>query len=194
MAIPLKGDRSAFDVAGYATLHASDLLAVAPTVHNPTPGATGTVPVSDGAKWVAALPDAAKVTYTPAVATDWDSDADPGATDDALDQLAERVDDLEAITINVIVNLTVAHTPYTVLAVDDTLRCNAVGGAITVNLPAATGSGRILNIKKIDASAYVVTVDGSGGETIDGATTKEIGSQYDNLQIQDAAAGIWDIL
>ena len=40
--------------------------------------------------------DAADMTYTPAVATDWDDDADPGGADDALDQLAERVDDLEA--------------------------------------------------------------------------------------------------
>jgi len=39
--------------------------------------------------------DASVVTYTPAVATDWDSDADPGDVDNALDQLAERVDDLE---------------------------------------------------------------------------------------------------
>lgn len=39
--------------------------------------------------------DAANVTYTPTVATDWDSDADPGDVDNALDQLAERVDDLE---------------------------------------------------------------------------------------------------
>ena len=40
--------------------------------------------------------DAANVTYTPAVATDWDGDADPGNLDDAVDQLAERTDDLEA--------------------------------------------------------------------------------------------------
>jgi len=40
--------------------------------------------------------DAADITYTPAVAADWDSDVDPGDVDDALDQLAERVDDLEA--------------------------------------------------------------------------------------------------
>lgn len=39
--------------------------------------------------------DASAVSYTPAVLTDWDGDADPGDTDDALDQLAERVDDLE---------------------------------------------------------------------------------------------------
>jgi hypothetical protein len=39
--------------------------------------------------------DASAITYTPAVLTDWDGDADPGELDDALDQLAERVDDLE---------------------------------------------------------------------------------------------------
>ena len=44
----------------------------------------------------AGSPDASTVTYTPAVATDWNTDADPGDVDNALDQLAERVDDLEA--------------------------------------------------------------------------------------------------
>jgi hypothetical protein len=44
-------------------------------------------------------PDARDVTYTPAVAADWDSDADPGNADNALDQLAERVDDLEGATL-----------------------------------------------------------------------------------------------
>lgn len=39
--------------------------------------------------------DAVSVSYTPAVATDWDGDADPGDVSDALNQLAERVDDLE---------------------------------------------------------------------------------------------------
>lgn len=39
--------------------------------------------------------DASDITYTPAVDTDWDSDTDPGDLDDAVDQLAERVDDLE---------------------------------------------------------------------------------------------------
>lgn len=39
--------------------------------------------------------DAADVTYTPAVLTDWNGDADPGNADAALDQLAERVDDNE---------------------------------------------------------------------------------------------------
>lgn len=39
--------------------------------------------------------DASDLTYTPAVLTDWNGDADPGGADDALDQLAARADDLE---------------------------------------------------------------------------------------------------
>lgn len=39
--------------------------------------------------------DASAVTYTPTTAADWDGSADPGNVDGALDQLAERVTDLE---------------------------------------------------------------------------------------------------
>jgi len=52
-------------------------------------------------EWVADPPpaggvvDAADVTYTPTTAADWDGGADPGNADDAFDQLAERVKDIE---------------------------------------------------------------------------------------------------
>ena len=64
-----------------------------------TDGHVLTADGSGGAAWEAppagGAVDADDVTYTPTTATDWDSDADPGSTMDALDQLAERVDDLE---------------------------------------------------------------------------------------------------
>jgi len=44
---------------------------------------------------IGTLPNADQVAYTPAVLADWDGAADPGNTDDALDQIAERVTDLE---------------------------------------------------------------------------------------------------
>lgn len=67
----------AFGASGYGgTAMYIDYIAVGPS-------AGGTV-------------DAADVTYTPTTATDWDGSADPGDVDNALDQLAERVDDLEA--------------------------------------------------------------------------------------------------
>ncbi len=40
--------------------------------------------------------DASGVSYTPADNTDWNSDTDPGNVDDALDQLAARLNDTEA--------------------------------------------------------------------------------------------------
>lgn len=40
--------------------------------------------------------DASGIGYTPAVPADWDGGTDPGEANDALDQLAERVTDLEA--------------------------------------------------------------------------------------------------
>lgn len=66
----------AFGASGYGgTAMYIDYIAVGPS-------AGGTV-------------DAGDVTYTPTTATDWDGDADPGDLDDALDQLAERVTDVE---------------------------------------------------------------------------------------------------
>lgn len=70
-------------------------------------------------------------------------------------------------------------TTYNATATDDYILANAAGGAFSVNLPAATSStGLVLTIKKIDASANAVTIDGNSSETIDGATTKALSSQY----------------
>lgn len=68
--------------------------------------------------------------------------------------------------------------------------CNK-GTAMTVNLLAATGSGRHLSIKSIGAGA--VTVDAASSETIDGETTQTVG-QWDALAIVDYASGAWGII
>ena len=86
-----------------------------------------------------------------------------------------------------------ADTPYTLVSECGYLRCNAVGGNMTVNLPAATGNGRLVTIKKIDASANTVTIDGSGTETIDGALTYVLTAQWHVVQFIDAASGKWEI-
>lgn len=52
---PVLGSRGAHDVTD-PTLHASDLEAEAPVVHNPTPGADGTIPLSNGTYWEAVYP------------------------------------------------------------------------------------------------------------------------------------------
>lgn len=66
---------------------------------------------------------------------------------------------------------------------DEILLCDAAGGAFTETLPAAQAmSGRELTIKRTSASNNV-TVDGNASETIDGATTKVLTTQYAFIRI-----------
>jgi hypothetical protein len=53
------------------------------------------------------------------------------------------------------------------------IQVNATSGAVTINLPGAAtaGNGQMITVKKNDASANAVILDGNRGETIDGATT-----------------------
>lgn len=71
------------------------------------------------------------------------------------------------------------------LNVDDSIiLADASGGAYTVDLPAAANyTNKKFLIKKTDSSANAVTVDGNGSETIDGATTVALASQYDFIEI-----------
>lgn len=73
-----------------------------------------------------------------------------------------------------------------------TVRANAAAAGFTVTLPSAPGALQLVNVKKIDATANVVTISG-GAINIDGAATKTITAQYVNVQIQFNGA-TWDIL
>lgn len=83
---------------------------------------------------------------------------------------------------------------YTASWHDETLLVDATGGAVTVTLPAAASNkGLRLVVKKIDASANAVTVDGNSSETIDGAATVSTTTQYDVWRLHcDGAA--WHLL
>jgi len=57
---------------------------------------------------------------------------------------------------------------------------DASGGAFTITLPAIADAAKYRYIiKKIDSSANAVTVDADGSETIDGALTAVITTQYE---------------
>lgn len=74
--------------------------------------------------------------------------------------------------------VTLTDDDWVVLVDDDT-----VGGAVTINLPAAADSeGNIYYIKKLGTTGSV-TIDPNGSETIDGATTLIITQQYDAPEI-----------
>jgi hypothetical protein len=76
-------------------------------------------------------------------------------------------------------------TEQLTLGDDHTKLVDATGSAVTIDLPAAAGCvGRIYVIKKIDSSINAVTVDASGGELIDGATTYSLATQNKYVSIQ----------
>jgi hypothetical protein len=92
--------------------------------------------------------------------------------------------DLPEMAVRIVTDTTTEQTG------DDLIVCNK-GTTMTVNLLAATGSGRRLIIKNINAG--VVTVDGVDSETIDGETTQTL-AQWEALQIIDYASGAWVIV
>jgi len=82
---------------------------------------------------------------------------------------------------------------YTATSSDYTIICNN-SAAMTVNLPTAAGiTGRIYVIKKVSGLFLNVTIDASGSQTIDGATTKVLSSQNETVTIQSNGSN-WYIL
>ena len=82
-----------------------------------------------------------------------------------------------------VVTITSTDSPFTPTT-EKTILCDATSGVITVNLPAsATTKSMEVIVKKIDSSANAITVDGNSSETIDGATTKSLASQYDYIVV-----------
>ena len=64
-------------------------------------------------------------------------------------------------------------------------------GAVTITLPPAADRFKEVCIKKIDATANAVMVEGSGSETIDDATTLVMSSQYDAVRIASDGSEWW---
>lgn len=75
-------------------------------------------------------------------------------------------------------------------------KCDATSGAIALTLPSAgLNEGRILIIKKTDVSANVVTVTRAGSDTIDGATSFPLATQYKFVTlINDEDGDIWNVI
>ena len=91
-------------------------------------------------------------------------------------------------------NVVAKAANYTATATDYTILVTCAAANITITLPAvANNTGRIYNVKKLDATAWTVIVDGDGAETIDGALTQTLVAQYDSIQVQCDGTG-WMII
>ena len=74
--------------------------------------------------------------------------------------------------------------------------CSASAGADFVfNLPAATGTGHVAVIKKMDPNAHNIAVTPNGTDTIDGVNAAvDVSIQYDTVTVCDYALGAWIII
>ena len=91
-------------------------------------------------------------------------------------------------------NLVTKTAAYTATTSDNIILCDATSAAFTITLPAATNvTGLRYRIKKIDSSVNAITIDGNGAETIDGAATQSLATQYDSMDIACDGAS-WYIL
>jgi len=113
-------------------------------------------------------PDASVVTYTPVVATDWDSNADPGNVDNALDQLAERVDDLEGATPGGGDAADITYTPAVLANWDSSADPGDVDGALDqlaerVNAMEIAIGGRTLISEQTPTGTGTVTFNSISG-------------------------------
>lgn len=73
---------------------------------------------------------------------------------------------------------------YDVASDDMVILADASDGAITVSLPPAAGAlQQVFYVKKTDSSSNAVTIDPYGSETVDGATTYTLGTQYKSVCI-----------
>jgi hypothetical protein len=117
--------------------------------------------------------------------------SEPEATDKYCMAVTEGTGDASDLTelIGALTRPTtsVTATSYTVLAADACLLVDddTAGGAVTIALLAAStaGDGYSIEIKKLGTTANVI-LDGSGSETIDGATTATLTSQYEAVKLR----------
>jgi hypothetical protein len=92
--------------------------------------------------------------------------------------------------------ITFADSPYTVAPADEFIVASAGTGADTiVLLPQATGSGRPLDVKKVDANPYNIGVTPAGTDSVDdGAGPFNILTRYASYTLVDYSMGKWAIL
>lgn len=123
--------------------------------------------------------------------------------DTTLKQIEKSISDIEfALTVAGValgtatqalrINSRAVTTSTSATTDDYLILANATSASITVTLPVAADSdGTVIVVKKTDSSSNTVVVDGNGSETIDGATTQTLTSQYDSISVACDGAVWW---
>lgn len=80
---------------------------------------------------------------------------------------------------------------YSVSTFDELVTVDASGAGRTITLPTAVGRNRRVVVTKADASANPVTIAAASGQTINGAATKVLTTQWAAVELLPTAAGGW---
>jgi len=90
------------------------------------------------------------------------------------------------ISVTSLSQVTTASTAYTPNKTDKTILADASLASFTVTLPAAAivDLGKTYTIKRTNAGANTIIIDGNGSETIDGIASIRLNQRYDYLQLQ----------
>jgi parallel beta-helix repeat protein len=104
------------------------------------------------------------------------STSSPGRQIEALVQMKTK---------GIVRNTATKTANYTLTQTDEVILADASSGAFTLTLPSAAsvGAGQEYTIKKIDGSTNAITIDPNGTETIDGAATYSLASQWKYVTI-----------
>jgi len=88
-------------------------------------------------------------------------------------------------------------SPYTVETGKTTIYADPTSGAITTNLPLATGSGRILrvvNSRAAQANYNAIGLICAGSDVFLDSNDRYIRGQYESMWIQDVASAKWAVI
>ena len=80
---------------------------------------------------------------------------------------------------------------YTVSTFDELVSVDASGAGRTVTLPTAVGRNRRVVVTKVDSSGNTVTIATTGGQTINGTSTKVLSAQWATAELLPTPAGNW---
>lgn len=98
---------------------------------------------------------------------------------------------IKGLSLNV---RTVTNANYTLTRVDDIVLFSTGGTNRTATLPAsATVLNKVYHIKKIDAGAGKIIIDGDGSETIDGDLTPEITARFESFMLVNDGSN-WHVI
>lgn len=85
-------------------------------------------------------------------------------------------------------------TSQTALTTDSVIIADATSGAITFTLrPAAEWENKIITIIRINGGINAVTIDGNASETINGAATMVLATQYEKASLISKNGAIYVI-